>query len=335
MMGKFLKEEKDRYVQCKANSQYLPDTARAIGNYKGKARPYCLPEDQAEFNLFVEIREDVQAYFHEFEIKWHDGKNRNPSNHLCDSQVCCVNFLYSFSRHPSALRKLLMPLFPNIKSMIPLECDDMYVAHEWIGRENYLGEKIPRHGKRTRGANFTSADAAVMFNRNDGSIQFVLIEWKYTETYSIVNRKFAPSGTDRTTIYRHLFDRDDFPLKKELLPDFDALFFEPFYQLMRQQLLANEMEKAKELGADVVSLLHIAPARNHQLSRVTSPELMHLGESVIGVWQRLVKKPSRFQSIYCENLFGAFKIGEHPEMLPWWEYTTERYPWFIQTSGEF
>jgi hypothetical protein len=50
-------------------------------------------------------------------------------------------------------------------------------------------------------------------------------------------------------------------------------FYEPFYQLMRQQLLAREMETARECGADVVSLLHIAPAQNACFQRVTSPNL--------------------------------------------------------------
>ena len=329
-MGRFLVEEKDRYVHYKANSPHLPEKARTLGVYKRKPRPFCLPEDLAEFNLFDGIREDAQTYFREFEIKWHDGRNRNPSNHLCDSQVCCVNFLYSFSRHPEALVTLLKPLFPTIKAMIPLERDHGYVSHEWIGQKNYLGEKIPRHGTRTRGANFTSADAALMFLRKDGSKQFVLIEWKYTETYSTVNLRLSKSGTDRTAIYRHLFDREDFPLRMDKTNDFDALFFEPFYQLMRQQLLANEMEKAKELGADVVSLLHIAAARNDQLNRVTSPGLKHIGDSVTEVWRSLVRKPDRFQTASIENLFGDFEIDEHPEMQPWWDYAASRYSWFMQ-----
>jgi hypothetical protein len=33
----------------------------------------------------------------------------------------------------------------------------------------------------------------------------------------------------RTTVYhRPLFTRDDCPINKDLLPDFDALFYEPF-----------------------------------------------------------------------------------------------------------
>lgn len=59
--------------------------------------------------------------------------------------------------------------------MLPVE-NRQYVAFEWIGQENYLGERISRNGRRTRGANFTSADAAVLFERSDKKRQMVLIE---------------------------------------------------------------------------------------------------------------------------------------------------------------
>jgi hypothetical protein len=45
------------------------------------------------------------------------------------------------------------------------------------------------------------------------------------------------------------------------------------------------MERARELGADKVSLLHIAPAHNRDFRRVTSPSLIPLGDSAIGVWK--------------------------------------------------
>lgn len=116
-----------------------------------------------------------------------------------------------------------------------------------------------------------------------------------------------------------------FPLDKTILPSFDALFYEPFYQLFRQQCLAHEMERARELDADTVSTLHIAPARNHDFLRVTSPELRALGVSVLKVWKRLVRQPDRFRSVSTEALFGNSPIAKHPEMLPWWEYISARY----------
>ena len=274
-MGQFLQDEKIEQVHFKINSTYFSNLAKADGIYKGKSYPFCLPKQHAGQNLYSAIRQPAIDYFHRNEIKWHDGQQKNPSNHMCDLQVCCVNFLFPFYNQPEALTELLRPLYPYIKHMLPIE-EDQYVAMEWIGVENYLGEKAPPNAKRTRGANFTSADAAVRFERNDGRQQIVLIEWKYTESYSPSWLKFSRKGTDRTQIYRHLYLAQDCPLNKDLIPDFDSLFYEPFYQLMRQQFLTHEMEKAHELGADIVSLLHISPAHNHDFMRVTSPDLKRI-----------------------------------------------------------
>ena len=327
-MAKLLATEKERYIQFKATSPYFSDPARVAGIYKKKPRPFCIPRDHAEENLFPEIRQTITPYFAEHEIKWHDGQDRRPSNHLCDSQVCGANFLFPFADKPDDLTELLRPVFPDIRLALPIE-GDHHVAFEWIGLENYLGEKMPRHRKRIRGALFTSADAAVRFERQDGAVQVVLIEWKYTETYSSTSYKIAKSGTDRSKIYVHLYDRDDFPLKKELLPGFESLFYEPFYQLLRQQLLANEMEKAGELGAGIVSLLHIAPACNPHFQRVTSPALQELGDSVTGVWTDLQRRPDRFASISTEELFNRYAGRRSPAMDAWWEYITARYSWIL------
>ena len=57
----------------------------------------------------------------------------------------------------------------------------------------------------------------------------------------------------------------DGPLHTDVIPYAD-LFVEPFYQLMRQQLLAHAMERSGELDADTVRVLHVAPATNTNFS---------------------------------------------------------------------
>jgi hypothetical protein len=326
MMSKFLLDEKPKQADFKANAPYFSEAARLEGCYKDHFYPFCLPRPYAGENLLPEIRQPAMAYFARNEIKWHDGHEGHPSNHMCDSQVCCVNFLFPFFNKPEALAVLLRPLFPELKSMLPIE-DEQYVAFEWIGCHNYLGEKISLNGKRTRGANFTSADAAVMFKRRDGQKQIVLIEWKYTESYHPTPLKIAASGTDRTKIYEPLYIAADCPLSREMIPGFDSLFYEPFYQFMRQQFLAQKMEQAHELGADIVSLLHIAPAHNKDFMRITSPNLQNMDISATKVWQKLVKTPGRFVSEYTENIFGNFDAGMFPELTEWWQYINARYHW--------
>jgi len=166
-----------------------------------------------------------------------------------------------------------------------------------------------------------------MFERTDGKRQIVLIEWKYTESYGRTALRFASSGTDRTITYRPFFERDDCPIDKGLLPCFESLFYEPFYQFMRQQFLAREMELENELGADTVSVLHIAPARNTDFRKVTSPKLEPLGQTATTVWSNLVRSCGRFISISTEQLFGGLSLDQLPEMQAWLQYIDTRYAW--------
>jgi len=327
-MGKFLESEKKRQADFKVKSSYFSAKARTDGIYNNKHRPFCLPIECAEENLFSEIRKDAIEYFDAYKIKWHDSSKENNlklSNHLCDSQICCVNFLFPFAKKSHLLADLLRPLYPSLQKMMPIE-NNQYVVFEWIGLKNYLEEKILKNTKRTRGANFTSTDAAVMFKRIDGKQQMVLIEWKYTESYYSENKKYSKIGTDRTRIYRPFYKKYDCPLDKKVLPSFDALFFEPFYQLMRQQFLAREMEKAREFDNDIVSVLHIAPVRNTDFHRITSPELSGLGETAIDIWKRLVRN-HRFISTNTEELFYESLTNKLPDLRTWSDYISKRYSW--------
>ncbi len=329
-MVKFLDSEKPRQADFKAISHTFSEAAREDGYFATKFRPYCLPSTHAEENLIPEIRQIILSYFAKEKIKWHQGHNGKPSNHMCDSQVCCVNFLFPFADKPLALKTLLQRIYPDIHIMLPLE-NGQYVAYEWIGAEDYLNEKADANNKtRSRGANCTSADAVVMFQREDKKQQIVLIEWKYTESYSGgKGTRYAESRKDRMTIYQGFYEERDSPLDKTLLPHFDALFYNPFDQLMRQQFLAHEMEKARELGANVVSLLHIAPAHNVKFRRVTSKKLIPLGNTAMDVWQRIAP-PDRFKSISTEALFGHLSVNELPDMATWLDYIHERYSWIRQ-----
>ena len=326
-MGRFLESEKIKQTEFKHNSPYFSSSAQVDGVYKKKPRPFCIPRKYSDQNLYQEIRRDAIGYFARHNIKWHDGQDGQPSNHLCSSQVCCVNFLLPFSDKPDALAELLRPIFPTIQQVLPMETAGQFVSFEWIGAENYLGEKVSRSGKRTRGANFTSTDGAVMFRHQDGVKQIVLIEWKYTESYGGTSLKISKRGTDRTKIYAHLYEKEDCPLDKTKLSDFGDLFYEPFYQLARQQFLAHEMEKARELGAEKVSVLHIAPAHNGDFQKVTSPALRKLGATVMDVWNQLVRNEDRFTSVSVEKLFGGFSVRQFPALKKWWEYSRQRYSW--------
>ncbi len=329
-MGKFLESEKESQINFKENTIYFSNSAKKAGTYGRGEYKFCLPIDSADENLYSEIRHDAIKYFQRQDIKWHQGLNHKPNNHLCSSQVFCVNFLFPFALNPNALVELLRPIYPEILSVTPMEVEfpNQYVCFEWIGFHNYLLERIRRGNKRTRGANFTSADAAVVFQRTDGLRQIVMIEWKYTESYGATPLAISKNGTDRTLIYAHLYDSEDCPIKR--IGEFGDLFYEPFYQLMRQQMLAKQMEKYHEFGADIVSVLHISPKHNTDFKRVTSDKLRYLGDSPVEIWKKLVKSPGVFTDISTEKLFMGFPISGFPELKSWHEYMSKRYSWITE-----
>lgn len=321
MMSTYKTEAKVNQIQFKSRTKTIYDQARMDGDYRGLPRPFCLPIEYAQQNLYPPIQEAAINFFKRHNIKWHDGHGEKPSNHLCDSQVCCINFLFPFADEPTELANLIRPIYPQISRMLPVE-DEMYVSFEWIGAENYLGEKVSGQVKRSRGANFTSADAIVMFEDKQNQRQIVLIEWKYTESYSATNMRFSKNGTDRLQIYQHLFEEPDCIINLNLLPTVDALFYEPFYQFMRQQFLAAKMEQSHELGADKVSILHICPEANKALMKITSPTLKDLGSSATEVWKKVLVDQEKFVSVSTESLFSSF----HTSTLNDWKiYIQKRY----------
>jgi hypothetical protein len=325
-MSTFLEQEKLRYIATIDTTQapLFSPAARPPGLYRRSLRPFCLPLEHAAENLAPAIRADAITYFAAHGIHWHDGYGSAPSNHLCSSQVLCINFLFPFSNEPRALAELLRPIFPRLARMLPVE-DDRYVAFEWIGERNYLKERVARGARRTRGANSTSADAMALFERDDGRRQIVLIEWKYTERYGQGSLRFSPHGTDRLEIYAPFLDLPDCPIQLPENISHDALFVAPFDQLMRLQLLAREMERSHERGADTVSVLHVSPARNNELGRVTSEPLRRLGSSVTEVWSKLVSPSDRFASSSVEKLWTA--ASTLSSMRQWRDYLRVRYPW--------
>ena len=85
------------------------------------------------------------------------------------------------------------------------------------------------------------------------------------------------------------------------------------------------------MNADIVSLLHIAPAHNLDFKKVTSPALQHLGSSPTQIWGKLVKEQDRFKSVSTEELFGSLSNMQSSELKDWSNYIQDRYPWLKDT----
>jgi hypothetical protein len=311
--GSFVHEARRCAVEWKLHSASLEDGARADGPYRGSgAFSICLPAEYAALNVLPDARDAGLTRFRSGAIKWHDGIGEGPSNHLLDSQIQCVNALAPFVDRPESLRQVFGSVLP-IAEVLPFGAPTSefeqadHVVFEWVGLANHLDEWSEQ--TPTRGAYMTSVDAALRYRAHDGRTELALIEWKYTERYP----SGVLSGGDARMEVRHnryggAIRDPNGPIRSDTVP-FDALFFEPMYQQMRQQLLAWRMEQAKELGADVVRVVLVAPRGNEAFWSSLPGEQWHTlaGSSPLGVaeaFRSVLRRPDRFAWLDSASLVG-------------------------------
>jgi len=280
----------------KQRTSTLPDDARAAGIYKKHPRPYpfCLPVKYAAHNLLPEVREGAIALFEELNIPWHDSVTGGPSNHLRDSQVQCVNALFAMVAEPARIQRAFGHVV-DITEVLPIE-EGRFMTFEYIGPADYFGEGI-RKGVdvgRRRGTNCTSVDAAFLYKTSAGVTELALVEWKFTESYPTVTERKPDSDLVRIRRYGDDLNAPDGPVAADVLP-IELLLDEPFYQLMRQQLLAHRLEMNHVLDADVVRVLHVlAPENTGYQASLVRAEHRAVGTTVDEVWSKLLRTPDRF-----------------------------------------
>ena len=308
----FVAQERERQAAFFAAN--LPGEA----GFEGSA--FRLPPESRLSNLNPAIRDLAARYFADNAIAWHQH-----AAHGLSSQVCCLNFLMPLATRPDVLARLVQSaLGGELPEMLAVDIGPdgvpWFVGFEWIGQRDYLNE-WPRTGTPKRGANVTSADAILRFRRA-GKVETLLVEWKYTESYgSPPDPKREP---ERLRRYQALAFAPFGPMRNDAGLKLVELFQEPFYQLFRQQILAARMQATKEDNAERVRVLHIAPAANHRLKRVTSPALRNLGDNAFDVYRQLLVDQDDFVSCSTEALFSPL-IADAAEDDPWASYITERY----------
>jgi Restriction Endonuclease associating with ARP len=296
--GQFTAEARGSATKWKSRTATLSAAARAPGRYgTGPPVRICLPVACSTENLLPEAREIARQRFAAASIRWHGGAD-GPSNHLLSSQVQCLNALAPLVERPGDLGRLLRRALP-VDEVLPFSSDtpSRYdrtdcVVFEWQGLGDHLGEWGGRTPKR--GAHVTSADAAVRYRSTEGHVELALIEWKYTERYPDGQLRGGEAGRKtRLGRYEASFADPQGPMRNDLLACTD-LFVEPLYQLLRLQLLAWRVEQARELGAEVVRVLYVAPAANVDLLGSVPAPLAHLGgPGLLDLWRSLLRRPDR------------------------------------------
>lgn len=320
-------------AQRVAQGAFLSSAEADIAGYRGSA--YRLPPDRFERNFAPELRAKAKTYFEDlYSIAWHQHVA-----HGLSSQAACINFMMPLATRPDWLSRLVgEALTIPPPTMLPVEPGPgdtpWYVGFEWIGKADYLNE-WPVGKPATRGANATSTDAIVRFE-HEGRIETLLIEWKYSESYG--TPVDAKGLEKRRTRYRHLAFAPDGPLRTDLGLTLDDFFWEPFYQMLRQLMLARRMEAAGEDGTTRVRLLHLSPAGNRDLHKVTSPRLRDIGGvaqiDAFTAFQACLAPVAdgvpRFIPRTIDQVFAPILRQAADE--PWARYLIDRYPFATQSG---
>ena len=199
-----------------------------------------------------------------------------------------------------------------------------------------LGSSL--EGGHTRGAHNTSVDAFLVAETRAGNRRAYLLEWKYCERYLSGKPRdlgAGESGQRRRNTYASLFGAPYSSFDSASAEDLDGFLYEPFYQIMRQMLLADRMVHERELDVDEAKVVVVVPEDNWAYrtvadgSTTTSPLLAqrfpHLG-TVKEVMRACLKDlRSQFDLAAPQTLLDNVVKNLPNETVEWAGYWRERY----------
>ena len=339
----FDRAAKRRQQQFRDASPTVSDRGRSPIDDKGLRNPHLLALGCEVENLFPGIRDEGGAidFFSQRDIKWwkssrsgDNSKSDGPSRNMASSQVACVNFLLPLAGIPGALLSVLRSLDDDVVDVVTISHDGRTspVEFEWIG----LGRSLEEG--RDRGAHNTSIDALLVAETTTGRRRAYLLEWKYVERYLSSAPEFkgrGPSGDTRRRRYAERYHASFSSFNPATAPDLDDFLYEPFYQIMRQRLLADRMVQEGELGIDEAKVVVVVPEQNWAYRAVsdgkttTSPPLAQRFpglETVEAVMRASLKEAdAQFDMVAPSSLLDAVCRSLPDETAEWAAYWRDRY----------
>lgn len=317
-MKHYKEKECERQEKLIAQSDVFGNVAGG-GRFLGKERSFVLQDGTA--NIFAPIKQDVIDYFADNGISWWGGSK--PTGHVLSSQIACLNHLFAVKNDGEAVLAMLNNIRPEFTEVLPIASDKKpaYIAFEVVSDADHL-----REGVSKRGSNCTSIDAFIYARHQSGQLWLIPIEWKYTEKYnnqdkSNEDRKGEPAGSngkglERMSRYNELITKSD---QLKSLDNYagSLYYFEPFYQLMRQTLWAENMIKNKmqeRLKADNYLHIHVIPAKNDELLKKTYKAS---GADMESSWRSMLSDQSKYVIVAPQQLLSpiANKYAELTDYL--------------------
>jgi hypothetical protein len=279
------------------------------------------------YNLYKSIRKDAVEYFTRNKISlWHiAGEPQDkPTGHVLSSQIACLNHLFPIRNDKDAVLSVAQQVCPDFVEVLPINTDNFlpaYIAFEVVSNTDHLNE-----GYSTRGANCTSVDALIYAVHKNGLKYILPIEWKYTETYTAEDKACGEKGEIRRGRYDALIKTS-----KYLKPSGEngaasgIYYYEPFYQLMRQTLWAEQMlanKNSEQIKADEYIHVHVIPQENDGLLKKHGTGYIQSGKDLETTWKNQLKDPNKYKIITPESLLNGLNKTKYDDLL---KYLTTRY----------
>jgi len=302
--------------------------------FRTKNKDFVLQDNKK--NIFAPIYNDVIEYFKNNSVSWWGGKN--PTGHVLSSQIACLNHLFQIRNDKIAVLTILKNISTDFIDVFQIDTDKFlpaYIQFEAVSDYDYLNERQP-----TRGNNCTSIDALIYAKHKNGKKWLIPIEWKYTEFYNNADKSIEDSdkktvghvkgdeakGKERLNRYCYnskgrLIDNSNY-LKTLNQYKNSVYFFEPFYQLMRQTLWAEQMIKNKDLEtiqADNYLHVHVIPSENTDL---LNKVYKRSGLDMETTWRKQLKNQTKYQIVTPSKLLNAIDPLKYKDLL---NYLKTRY----------
>jgi hypothetical protein len=301
-MARYREIERKRAVELMNNTHVFSIFQADKGGGKFGNVEYDFVLVDGKNNLFPPLLDEndnniknntVIKYFTENNIAWWRGDE--PTGHVLSSQVACLNHLYYLRHDKDAVLQLLSSFSDDFVEVLEIETDKEphgYIQFESVSTNDNLNE-----GALSRGTNCTSVDALIYAKHKNGEKWIIPVEWKYTEEYNPENKSSGKSGAIRLERYIALINKSK-QMKSEY---WEWCFYEPFYQLMRQTLWAEQIihkKTTEKVKADNYMHLHIIPNENTDLlDKIYSCSKMNMEDT----WRKCIIGQDKYKIITPQN----------------------------------
>lgn len=329
-------EQQETRRQVKFKRRHWPELADGfLINRPTYSYPHILPKDHLDKAFCQEIRKYIFSYCSDNDVSIH-----SQALNLRSSQVACFNVIFRLRLNLQLAKKALEPLLPGVTNVKRIEFE--YTGDE--GATKWLGE--PPGGKR--GQNRTSIDVAIWWEDSNKRV-LTLVEWKYTErsfghcggflsrgnkskqtcrkldilSPNVAEKCYLAQGNN-PRLSRHYWDHmKEAGINLKSLKGIKGCPFRgPFYQLLRQYLLAAYLRKSDKV--DRVDVALVAFSGNSSVLDLP-PYLSELGDSIVDAWNALLVGVPELRYIEVEKIIEAMKSDSSGASRPLLDYLKDRY----------